>query len=398
MEDGTEKATWNVDEGTVTVLIPKMNKLEHFTSLDMLSKLLMRKSENIAAKQKSPLIEEIDDRENALSVENGEDDETDWEIEQHFPTSIDLLNGGKYGFDLGFSGVFADLPQDFCYEIFEIKCNPETLSLADRQQMRFSLEKEKFDIEHYLYDFVDEEQQINSLMKPKHWYNKCTATAECVDGITKGVEEISIAQNQSSDGAQKNTDFYSERQQQELLSLKPKQKYLISHKNIVYAGLLELALAYCYIYRAFDGDLNPEVPWTVTILCPMLGNLESSESVEVIVKNFITRSLCYPLYRSWQFALKICKDAIDLMKGGKACILKALLDLKICFEKDESRYIFSKIFFADYCGWIQTDSCNESHLNTIIADADYVLSVVTKSFVEIVDLELVESILSETED
>jgi protein SHQ1 len=168
IEDGTEKCTWNVNEGIVAVSLPKKNKGEKFSDLDMLSKLLFTKkqfqdhAESAAKPGKGPLIQEI----SSTSTPDDEEQDFDWELEQNIP-SENLLNQNYYGFDLAYSGVFQHFDEGFQREIFGF-C-PESSTLSQRKAARVEKEIEKFSIDDYLYDLVDEEGNISSLLGNPLW-------------------------------------------------------------------------------------------------------------------------------------------------------------------------------------------------------------------------------------
>jgi len=59
VEDGREKASYNVDSGTIVVHLPKRNRGEHFENLEMLTTLLSGKnhSTDLSKMGSNPLIE-----------------------------------------------------------------------------------------------------------------------------------------------------------------------------------------------------------------------------------------------------------------------------------------------------------------------------------------------------
>lgn len=196
VEDGTEKCTWNVDEGKVAVSLPKKLKGQQFSDLDMLSKLLFTKrqfrdhAESAVKAGKGPLIQELSST-SAPATDADTDAEIeedfDWEVEQSIPTER-LLNQNNYGFDLAHSGVFSHFDEGFQREIFGF-C-PESFTLPERKAARIQQEKEKFSIDHYLYDLVDEDGNIAPLLSNSLW----------------------------------NSNEYSDRERQELTNLKIKEK------------------------------------------------------------------------------------------------------------------------------------------------------------------------------
>ncbi|KAI1234566.1 hypothetical protein IHE44_0003624 [Lamprotornis superbus] len=144
VEDGREKASYNTDEGTFTIQLPKEVPGQYFEGLDMLTSLLAPKKSRSA----KPLVEEI-----AASAELSEENEEefDWEMEQiPYEESTPPLQH-PYGFGNLRSGVFQRL-QDELSDVIDIKDPDQTpaeelvFSEEEREQMR------KFTNKSYLLD------------------------------------------------------------------------------------------------------------------------------------------------------------------------------------------------------------------------------------------------------
>ena len=145
----------------------------------------------------------------------------------------------------------------------------------------------------------------------------------------------------------------------------------------------------------FEGEFNNESAWNVTILSPMFSFLLETLKVKDILSNFLVRSLSYPLIRNWSFSFKVISDVIQILEMGKTAVLKALLAVKIILDKDECRYIFSKIYLNDYCGWIQSESFQFSKMEKIAAEFKQVANGLEKSLFRLIDLVQIETLLEE---
>ena len=90
MDDERAKATYNVGEGELTVILPKETPGEYFPDLDMLTKLLVRKGDLSTEKQiKRPLIEVISSGETLEGTRQVEKDEDfDWEMPQEIRQEV----------------------------------------------------------------------------------------------------------------------------------------------------------------------------------------------------------------------------------------------------------------------------------------------------------------------
>lgn len=89
MDDERAKATYNVAEGDLTVVLPKETPGEDFPDLDMLTKLLVRKADLGEKQIKRPLIEVISSGETLEGTEKVERDENfDWEMPQEIRQEV----------------------------------------------------------------------------------------------------------------------------------------------------------------------------------------------------------------------------------------------------------------------------------------------------------------------
>jgi protein SHQ1 len=90
VDDERAKATYNVGEGELTVVLPKETPGEDFPDLDMLTKLLVRKGDLSTDKQiKRPLIEVISSGETLEGTRQVERDEDfDWEMPQEIRQEV----------------------------------------------------------------------------------------------------------------------------------------------------------------------------------------------------------------------------------------------------------------------------------------------------------------------
>ncbi|KAJ9073900.1 hypothetical protein DSO57_1011790 [Entomophthora muscae] len=170
IEDDRSSAKYDLSTGEFKIVLPKETPGQFFEDLDLLSKLLARKSDSTPNASKGPgksLIEVLSSTSTELPPsELLEDEELDWEIPQELPT--ETLSFGKvgYGFNGAYSGYF-DHIQEMPNEINEIP-NPETTPVLERRKIRLALEDEKFDEDYYLGDLsAENEEEFQSIFKFK---------------------------------------------------------------------------------------------------------------------------------------------------------------------------------------------------------------------------------------
>ncbi|KFP79705.1 Protein SHQ1, partial [Acanthisitta chloris] len=327
VEDGREKASYNTDEGTFTILLPKEIPGQYFEGLDMLTSLLTPKKSRSA----KPLVEEI-----GASAELSEEEEQEFDLEiEQIPykesaESIPPLQC-PYGFGNLRSGAFQRL-QDELSDVIDIK-DPDQTPAGERRRKRLEAEAAKFDPDHYLADFFEDEA-IQHVLKYKPWW---------VDAHKKMT-------------ALKGEIVFSDAEREKLRKFTNKS-YLLdkSSRHHIYLGLIDILLAYCYEICVNEGDNNVESSWNIRKLSATLCWLEVSfTSIHDVLVSFGRRVLCYPLYRHFGLVTRALSDTVMILQLGKAAVLKCLLDIhKIFVESDDPAYILNDLFITDYCIWIQ---------------------------------------------
>ncbi|NXN94080.1 SHQ1 protein, partial [Rhinopomastus cyanomelas] len=335
VEDGREKASYNTDKGIFTIRLPKETPGQYFEGLDMLTSLLAPKKSRSA----KPLVEEIAD---SAELSEEEEEEFDWEIEQtpYKESSENTLSPQYcYGFGNLRSGVFQRL-QDELNEVIDIK-DPDQTPVDERRRKRLAAEAAKFDPDHYLADFFEDEA-IQHVLKYKPWW---------VDAHEKMM--ASQGESHQEQDAQAFVVFSEEEREQ--MRKFTNKSYLLDKRSRhhVYLGLIDILLAYCYEVCVNEGDKNVESSWNVRKLSATLCWLESFTSVHDVLVSFGRRVLCYPLYRHFALVTRAFRDTVMILQLGKAAVLKCLLDIHKIFLESDPAYILNDLFITDYCIWIQ---------------------------------------------
>uniref|UniRef100_A0A8C5KY03 Protein SHQ1 homolog n=1 Tax=Jaculus jaculus TaxID=51337 RepID=A0A8C5KY03_JACJA len=338
VENGSERGSYDVDKGIFTIRLPKETPGQNFEGLNMLTALLAPKKSRSA----KPLVEEIGTSEiSEEGVEDG-DEEFDWEIEQtpYEELSEDALNSHcHYGFGNLRSGVVQRL-QDELSEVIDIK-NPDSTPAAERRQRRLAAELAKFDPDHYLADFFEDEA-VEQILKYTPWW--CDAHTQMMASLGKSQEQGDHAALVS----------FSEDEKYQLRKFVNKS-YLLdkrAHRQVYYS-LIDILLAYCYETRVTEGEQNVESAWTIRKLSPTLCWFETWNNVHEIVVSFGRRVLCYPLYRHFKLVIKTYRDTVKILQLGKSAVLKCLLDIHKIFQENDPAYILNDLYISDYCVWIQ---------------------------------------------
>ncbi|KAE8297957.1 Protein SHQ1-like protein [Larimichthys crocea] len=331
VEDGREKAKFDIDKGLFTLRVPKETAGEHFEGLQMLTSLLAPKGSRSA----KPLVEDIS-TECSESVGDDEDEDEgdfDWQVEQEVykETSEEELRALQtYGFGNQRSGVFARLQEELS-DVIDVK-NPEGTTAAERRQARLEAEASAFSPDHYLADLF-EDDEIKGLLKFTPWWAKLSPSTE-----QEGGAAVSFTDDEK-----------------EQLRKFTNRSYLLDKtcRYQAWLSLVDILLAYSYEERSTEGEHNVESPWTIRKLSGTLCWLEAYSSLQDVLVSFGRRVLCYPLYRHFAMVSAAIRDTAKILQSGKACVLKCLLDIHKVFRENDPAYILNDLYITDYCVWIQ---------------------------------------------
>ncbi|KAM8867428.1 LOW QUALITY PROTEIN: protein SHQ1 homolog [Synchiropus picturatus] len=360
VQDGREKARFDIDKGLFTLQVPKETPGENFEGLQMLTSLLAPKG----CRSAKPLVEDIsagsctDEFINIPSLccmklasccsgmdtdgfgvskgcsgdaEDEEDEEEfDWQVEQEAYTERseeELAALQKYGFGNQRSGVFDRLQEELS-DVIDVK-NPEATTTAERRRARLHAEAAAFSSDHYLADLF-EDDEIKRLLKFRPWWADLSSE---IDG-----EFLSFTEDEKEQLRKFNNRSY-------LLDKAARKQVLLS--------LVDVLLAYTYEVRSTEGEHNVESPWTIRKLSGTLCWLETYSHTKDVLVSFGRRVMCFPLYRHFDLVSSALRDVISILQAGTVCVLKCLLDIHKVFRQNEPAYILNDLYITDYCIWIQ---------------------------------------------
>nr|XP_044610554.1 protein SHQ1 homolog [Equus asinus] len=340
VENGSEQGSYDADKGIFTIRLPKETPGQHFEGLNMLTALLAPRKSRTA----KPLVEEIGASEVPEEGVEDDEDEFDWEIEQvpYEEASERALNPQcHYGFGNLRSGVFQRL-QDELSDVIDIK-DPDFTPATERRQKRLAAELAKFDPDHYLADFFEDEA-VEQVLKYNPWWT---------DIYSKMTASLGKSQEQENHAA---LVSFSEEEKYQLRKFVNKS-YLLdkrAHRQVYYS-LIDILLAYCFdIALHFSPkQIKVESAWNIRKLSPTLCWFETWTNVHEILVSFGRRVLCYPLYRHFKLVMKAHRDTVKILQLGESAVLKCLLDIHKIFQENDPAYILNDLYISDYCVWIQ---------------------------------------------
>ncbi|OCH95608.1 SHQ1-domain-containing protein [Obba rivulosa] len=353
VEDDSSSAAYDASTGYLTVTLSKEVKGQEFKDLDLLAKLLAPRP---TPQKTAPVIEVLDsvdatgtdedelvNKTQNLTLEQREILEAaqnDWQLPQQIPEPLPALQTSverRYGFLDMHSGYFQHVEHTE-NEVNELGMNAETCPPEERRQRRLQHEEEKWDEEHYIADFVDDEY-IQDLLVWKHPH---TIVAEPFE--------------------------YTEEENLAMLRL-PRKEYLATPQQThdLYLTLLTLLFSYAYEARTTQHDPTPESAWTLSVLTPAFSALDpapysdvartpssppfaASEIAETLAASY-RRALAFPLYRSFSLVEACRADVAALLAQGRRVVARCLLEMKHILDHHEVYYVYSKIWLDDYCVW-----------------------------------------------
>ncbi|MCI4375171.1 hypothetical protein PGIGA_G00106250 [Pangasianodon gigas] len=330
VQDGREKASFDIDKGLFTMRVPKETAGQHFEGLHMLTSLLAPKGSRSA----QPLVEEMGacTMSEACQEDKDEEEDFDWQVEQQpyiESSEEDLKKLQKYGFGTLRTGVFSRLQEELS-EVIDVE-DPENSTPAQRRSDRLNSETTIFCTDHYLLDLYEGEEMRQVHLGFKPWWSELKPDSESESTVTFTDEE------------------------KEQMRKFTNRSYVLDKatRYHVWLSLVDIILAYIYDVRTTEGEHNVESAWTIRKISGTLSWLETYHSLHEVLVSFGRRVLCYPLYRHFSLITTAVQDAAHIFQGGKAFVLKCLLAIHKIFRYNEPAYILNDLYITDYCIWIQ---------------------------------------------
>ncbi|PIA18478.1 SHQ1-domain-containing protein [Coemansia reversa NRRL 1564] len=389
-ESDESSATYDATLGEILVTLSKQTPGEEFPNLDLLTGLLATRREKYVAgfsegtALQRPIIEEIGDTNSSSDTRTGvnndvdvdaaleqayTDEDFDWEFPQK-PISEEaealLVGTAKYGFDSQYSGYLTHV-HTTANEVNEV-ADPENMTSEARHNGRISFEDKKFDNEYYIDNYINDDDvqpliqhtsrftlALRCRRKNQNGESIDMSTA-AADVLTQQLQQTRITEDnyitsEDVDSCVKFTDA----EKKQMINL-PRKTHLISNKMAVYLGLVDILFAYLLELRINAGEFNVESVWAIGAVSSTLSNLEQFSTLRSVAVACYRRGLAYPLYRNWELCEKTFEDVYTVCSLGCRAILKIFLELKRLFDEHDIYYIYSKLYFDDYCIWLQTSA------------------------------------------
>lgn len=348
LEDDDSTASYDPSSGTLTVRLTKETKGTHYPDLDLLAKLLAPRPAD-QGRAKGPLIEVLDNTPDTLATEL--DDklrldleqehavfaraaENDWQIDQVAPdeelpdVGVTASTHTAYGFLDLHTGYFVNVAHTE-NEVNELGAEAENCTLGRRRELREASEEAKWDEEHYIADYADD-QIIRELIE---WDPQPDAPSE-------------------------DPFVFTDEENMTMLRL-PQREYLStpSQTRELHITLCTVLFAALYDWRTTQDDPTPESAWTICKLVPAFSALDpcsAPASLHSALRTSYRRALAFPLYRSFGLCQRIQKDVAQLLVRGTRAVTRRLLVTKKILDSHDVYYVYSKIWVDDFCAWVSS--------------------------------------------
>lgn len=402
VDDERALSLYDSKRESVDFRLPKANKGQHFPDLDLTAKLLARPND-LNNPEQSPvgndqnsgnkkLIEDLDVETDISkkhvdlqqTLEEGEN--FNWEVQQTMPLDEEekLTPSLKYGFCDQYEGIIG-ISVANGNDINELS-DPEGTPSDKRVVERVIKENIKFDMEYYAADYIqekypspDDDKLVRKLLE---WKNPI---------ILKFLKWYKEQQSKPQDKRESIMPVeFNQDERQRMINL-PRKQYLVEPQQRIPLLLCCLAALFAYHFdlRETEGEHNIESAWTTGKLIPQFAFLDSklvagestANSLESCIIACSRRSLSYPLHRNYSLLRKAWDDVYFNLRCGKRLVLKSLLDLRELFRFHDVYYVYDKIWLANLCCWIISDSVSESTIRSLAHDLKRVLSKISKAHI-----------------
>lgn len=240
---------------------------------------------------------------------------------------VQLRTEQRYGFNDGYSGVFAHL-QEMVALVMDVPDIEQMPTLARRAGRQLA-EQREFDVDRFLGDYAH-------------------GTEDPLYIEAMGMEQPLQADDEARDVV------WTDEERAALRSLPRKELLMdaIDHDAALRA-MVSILCAAAYDWRITGGDGSVESSWTVVKLSSALAWCDVPTSPQDAVLSFVRRALCYAYMRRYDLACQCVVDVATWMKSGREACLRQLLRVQDLFAHDDNRYLLNKIWIHDLCIWLQ---------------------------------------------
>ncbi|KAJ2810244.1 hypothetical protein GGI24_007062, partial [Coemansia furcata] len=282
-----------------------------------------------------------------------QDEEFDWEISQTPAADNDddaslLLKSATYGFNSQYTGLLAHA-HDSGNDINAVP-DPERMTPDQRRANRIATEDAKFDESYYIDNYINDEDILPLIHYKTRFFkilrrlqkNKTTVVVADLpttppDGQAPAEQLAADLELQQPNSVIDSWAEFTDKENATMLDL-PRKVHLVSDRQTLYLGLVDIIFAYCLDHRINQGDSTVESLWTIGAVSSTFSNLEQFSALRPTIVACFRRALAYPLYRNWELCEKVLEDVYVLFKLGLRAIIKTMLEIKLMFDHHDIYY------------------------------------------------------------
>jgi len=405
---------YNFETGWLLLRLAKATPGQNFKELHLMSKLLLNSTETMTSdgRKKIPAVEVIQNYEEYRQLDV---DDIDWEMTQEVEedestsTPAPSLEGGegssgtsalleksecKYGFNSMYINFFKGLQ----YEIGEIIDIPEPdiTPMKARRRKREKEETFSFSVDHYVADTYELGRSKEEILSEHPHFGVRGFWCDWKEGEgkvetqtqTPTQEETRVDEGQACEqeakteneilhpgsfglaqkerkrneeekenekeggNAEEGASRLSKSERDALRSI-PSRPYLVDHPLRELLSIVDVLLAFAYDYRITMAEHNCESGWTIRKLSGTLSWFDVYRSPKEVTISFFRRALCYPLHRNMILCEMALEDVRKMLRAGRLCVLKILLQIKLLLEKREHGHTYTNLYIDHFCVWWQ---------------------------------------------
>ena len=345
VENGQEKAQYDIASGEMTLHLPKETRCEHFADLHLLTTLMTNQKKPQSQRPAGPLISEI----------GPETADPSSIVIEHAPADADIL-GHKYGFAQQYSGYFVGFDEmGALSEMIQVEYPEQTfrtVSEEERYETQRAVEEMCFDEDYYIGDLVAVAAIEEVLGFKQPWSQD--------DELNSAFGKLNVS-----------GDMFTNDDRETMISLSSKQFTFEnddSHKRHV-LGLVSILYSYSYTMRSLDGEISPESLFMIAVLSPTLSVFLLPKTRDELIETLIRRTITFPIYRSVAVLEKCIDDVAELLTlppgHCKSWVTKIMLHLVRAFRFHEDAWRLASVWLEDYAIWVQTAPNLEGELREL---------------------------------
>ncbi|GMI03587.1 hypothetical protein TrLO_g5555 [Triparma laevis f. longispina] len=329
----------NVNNGTLSINIFKLNEGEDFNDLDLTTKLLQPK----LPKKYTPKIEIIESNEDKDEDSDDEEFEDEVSVLEHLK-AIEIEGEEKkvkpkYGFNLTFTNEHSQIRP----ELREISAvDLDVIGWSEKRELRLTKELEDFDRNRYQSDYFINDIKFEEFNPEGHDMLYTVAMNHApwwFDDLSFELKSLTLEADDT-----------------EVLSKIPNKLQTIQNPKPLFLGLISILFSYILDTRLTDNEPTVESAFNLWKCSSIFNWFESyhgsRDDVKMCLVEGVRRGLCYGYCRNFELCLKGVEDLVEVM-GVRRKVIKCFIEIYRIFEKSDVYYLMNRFYVEPYLVFLQ---------------------------------------------